>query len=141
MGPMPRKKETVLFICTSNSAISQMAEGLVNSLMKERYEAKSAGTVARKLDERTVKVMKEINIDISKQTSNPVNDYFGMTFDLVITLCDDAEDECPFLINGNDYIHKNFKDPSKLKGDDEKVMQEFRTSRDALSAWLKGALG
>jgi arsenate reductase len=137
---MPRKKETVLFICTSHSAVSQMAEGLVNSLMKDRYEASSAGTVPTQLDPRAVKVMKEINVDISRQKAVAVNDCFGKTYDLVITLCDEAEDECPFLIKGGDYIHKNFKDPSKLKGEDEKVMKEFRALRDDLRAWLKGAL-
>jgi arsenate reductase len=117
-----------------------MAEGMVNSFMKDRYEAISAGTVPTQLDLRAVRVMKEINVDISKQQAKAVNDCFGRTFDLVITLCDDAEDECPFLIKGGDYIHKNFKDPSRLKGDDEKVMKEFRASRDGILAWLKGAL-
>ena len=134
---MPRPKQTVLFICSHNSARSQMAEGMMRTFYGDRYEAFSAGTQPGKINPYAIKAMKEIGIDISKQKAKSVEEYYGKDLDLVITLCDDAEEECPFFIEGKDYIHKGFKDPSKVKGTEDQIVKEFRTVRDEIREFLK----
>jgi arsenate reductase len=118
-----------------------MAEGIVNHHLKDRYEAFSAGTQPTKLDPLAVKVMKEINIDISKQKSKSVETYYGKEFDYVVTLCDEAEEECSFFITGKDYIHKSFAEPADTDGSNEKALPEYRRSRDDIKAWVSKTFG
>jgi len=134
---MPRPKQTVLFICSHNSARSQMAEGMMRAFYGDRYEAFSAGTQPGKISPYAIKAMKEIGIDISRQKAKSIEEYYGKDLDLVVTLCDDAEEECPFFIEGKDYIHKGFNDPSKVKGSEDQMMKEFRTVRDEIREFLK----
>jgi len=123
-------------MCTHNSARSQMAEGLVNHFHRGRWEASSAGTSATKVHPYAVKVMKEIGIDISKQVSKDANKQFGKHFDIIATLCSEAEDECPFFIEGDEYVHKSFADPSEAKGTEEQLTLVFRKTRDDLKKWI-----
>ena len=138
---MPKVKKSILFICQSNSARSQMAEAIVNSQLRDSYEAVSGGTMPSKLDPYAVKVMKEIGIDISKKTAKSVETAYGTNFDYVVTLCDEAEEECPFFIKGKDYIHESFPDPAKFKGSEEKVLAEYRKTRDELRRWIRATFG
>ena len=134
------QKRTILFMCTHNSSRSQMAEGLVNHFHRGRWEASSAGTSATKLNPYTIKVMKEIGIDISGQASKDANKMFGKHFDIVATLCSEAEDECPFFIEGDEYVHKSFDDPTETKGNEEELLRVFRKTRDDLRAWIEEML-
>ncbi|QLH74910.1 MAG: arsenate reductase ArsC [Methanomassiliicoccales archaeon] len=138
---MAKSKQTILFICQGNNARSLMAEGLVNHLFKDRYEAFSAGTQPSKVDPLAVKVMKEIGIDITKARSKNVDTYYGKPFDYVVTLCDEAEEECSFFIQGKDYIHESFPDPTKLEGSEEKVISDYRKVRDGIRAFVKETFG
>ncbi|OPY33850.1 MAG: Protein ArsC [Methanomassiliicoccales archaeon PtaU1.Bin124] len=138
---MPRPKQTVLFICSHNSARSQMAEGMMRTFYGDRYEAFSAGTQPGKINLNAIRVMKEIGIDISKQKAKSVEEYYGKDLDLVVTLCDEAEEECPFFIEGKDYIHEGLKDPATAKGTEEQVLKEFRASRDEIRQFLKSTFG
>jgi arsenate reductase len=91
----PQGKMKVLFLCFHNSARSQMAEGLLETLYGDRFEAYSAGVEASHIDPRAIKVMNEIGIDISGQHSKTVNEYRGILFDLAVTVCDKAKEACP----------------------------------------------
>ncbi len=130
------QKKTILFMCTHNSSRSQMAEGLVNHFHRNRWEASSAGTSTTKVSPYAIKVMKEIDIDISKHTSKDANKMFGKHFDIVATLCSEAEDECPFFIEGDEYVHKSFPDPTEAKGTEEQTLKVFRKTRDDLQKWI-----
>jgi arsenate reductase len=138
---VPRSKQTILFICQGNDARSQMAEGMVNQALKERYEALSAGTQPTSLDQRAVKVMKEINIDIGKNKPKDVEMFYGKQFNFIVTLDDEAEEDCPCFIQGDDYIHESFPDPAKVKGSEEKVLGEYRRVRDDVRAFIKETFG
>ncbi|RKY02042.1 MAG: arsenate reductase ArsC, partial [Spirochaetes bacterium] len=104
-------KKTILFICTHNSARSQMAEGLVNYYYSEYFQAKSAGTIPTMVNPYALAVMKELGIDISHQRSKPIEEFRNKTFDIVVTVCDSARETCPFF-PGKIVLHRGFEDPS-----------------------------
>ncbi|MEM2863725.1 MAG: arsenate reductase ArsC [Candidatus Bathyarchaeia archaeon] len=126
----------MLFICTHNSARSQIAEGFLKKLYEDHYEAYSAGTRPSGLNPYAVKVMAEVGVDISKR-SKSAEEFQGMSFDYVVTLCDDAKEMCPFFPGGNTRIHKGFKDPSKFEGIDEEILANFRIVRDQIREWIE----
>jgi len=130
------RKESILFICTHNSARSQMAEGLVNRDLAGDYEARSAGTKPRAVHPMAVKVMAEIGIDISRQRSKHLDEFKGQEFDYVVTLCSDAEDICPFF-PGKEHSHQGFQDPSATKGDEKERLEAFRHARDKIHTWIE----
>lgn len=134
-------KKKVLFICTHNSARSQMAEGLLNALYKDRYEAYSAGTEPSSLNPYAVKAMAEIDIDISNNRTKSVEEFKDKEFDFVITVCNQAKEACPFFPGGKEYIHKNFEDPSKLEGTEDAILLNVRRIRDQIREWLKIQFG
>jgi len=131
-----KMKKKVLFICTHNSARSQIAEGLVKSLYGDRFEAYSAGTEPTKVNPYAVKVMDEIGIDISKHYSKKVDEFTGTTFDYVVAVCSGADKSCPFFLGG-EYIHKSFEDPSSFKGTEDEIMKKFRSVRDEIKEWIQ----
>lgn len=130
------EKEKVLFICTHNSARSQIAEGLLRALYGDRYEAYSAGTQPTEVNPYAIKVMSEIGIDISHNRSKSIKEFYGMKFDYVITVCDNARETCPFFPGGKKYLHKGFKDPSNYEGTDEGKLMIFRQVRDEIKDWI-----
>ena len=136
-------KKTILFLCTHNSCRSQMAEGLVNHYLGDRFEAFSAGTEATSVNSTAIAVMKEIGIDISGHCSKTLDEFDGETFDYVITLCGDAHEKCPLFFGGVRRVHIGFDDPSRLSGSDEEVLPEYRRVRDEirekLTDYLTGA--
>lgn len=132
------KKKKVLFICTHNSARSQMAEGILRSLYPERYEAYSAGTEPTELNPYTIEVMREMGIDISRQRSKSINEFSNKRFDYVITVCGQAKESCPFFPE-REVIHQGFLDPSQLKGTEEKILEGFRKVRDEIKEWIEKA--
>ena len=133
-------KKTILFICVHNSARSQMAEGLVNALYADRFEAVSAGTEATRVHPAAIKDMAEIGIDISSHRSKSLDVFEGRRFDIVVMVCDDKQTDCPFFPGGKEYIHHAFDDPAACAGPDEEVLACFRKTRDEIRAWIEEAL-
>jgi arsenate reductase len=123
----------VLFICTHNSARSQMAEGLLRHFAGDRFEVHSAGTVATEVRPMAIQVMSELGIDISGQTSKTLERYLGDTWDFVITVCDDANESCPVFPGAAQRSHWSFVDPSKAEGPDEQRLAVFRSVRDEIA--------
>ena len=123
----------VLILCTGNSCRSQMAEGLLRSL-DSRLEVHSAGTFpAQRVHPFAVRVMKEIGIDISGGRPKNVSEFLDQPFDYVITVCDDADQNCPYFRGKvGKRLHIGFEDPAKASGSDEEVLAVFRNSRDAI---------
>ena len=125
-------KKRVLFLCTHNSCRSQMAEGLVNHFLGDRFEAFSAGTEATKVNLLATQVMLELGIDISGHRSKILDEFAGELFDYVITLCGDANEKCPLFFGGVQRMHLGFDDPSRLPGSDDEVLPEYRRVRDEI---------
>ena len=122
----------VLFLCTHNSARSQMAEGFLRELGAGRFDVASAGTEARGLNPLAVQAMAEEGIDISLQESKTLERYLSEPFDLVVTVCDEANEACPYFPNAKERRHWSFPDPSAVQGDDETRFAAFRAVRDAV---------
>ena len=134
-------KKKVLFLCTHNSARSQMAEGLLNYFYGEKYEAKSAGVEVSQVNPYAIEVMKEIGIDISNHYSKHANKFLGEEFDFIITVCDHAKEHCPYFPGGKVYIHHSFRDPSSVKGSPEEIKAVFKNVRDQIKEWLDKNFG
>jgi arsenate reductase len=129
--PMPDLRR-VLFLCTHNSARSQMAEGFLRELGTGRFDVASAGTEARGLNPLAVQAMAEAGIDISLQESKTLDRYVDEAFDLVITVCDEANEACPYFPNARERRHWSFPDPSAAVGDDAARFAAFVAVRDAI---------
>jgi len=130
------QKQRVIFVCTHNSARSQMAEGLLRHLAGDRYEVYSAGTVATKVNPLAIKAMAEKGIDISHHTSDHIDKYMGMEFDYVITVCDNANESCPHFPTNKIRWHWSFEDPSAATGTAEQRLNKFREIRDQIEKRL-----
>jgi len=122
----------VLFICTHNSARSQMAEGLVNHDLTGKVEAFSAGTDPTFVNPLAVAVMKELGIDISGHRSKSIDEFVNEKFDFVITLCDHAAESCPVFFGGTRRMHMGFPDPSAITGTEQEKLAFFRKLRDQI---------
>ena len=128
----PVIKKRVLFLCTHNSCRSQMAEGLVNHFLGDRFQAFSAGTEATRINPLAAKVMTEIGIDITGHRSKTLEEFAGQSFDYVITLCGDANEKCPLFFGRVQRVHIGFDDPSRLAGADDEVLPGYRRVRDEI---------
>jgi arsenate reductase (thioredoxin) len=128
-------KRRVLFLCTGNSARSQMAEGLLRHLAGDRFEVFSAGTKPAGLNPNAVKAMAELGIDISAHRSKSVDEFAGAPFAYVITVCDNAREACPFFPGAGEQLHRSFEDPARAPA--EAQLEAFRRVRDQMAAWLK----
>ena len=126
----------VLFLCTENACRSQMAEGLVNHDLAGQVQAWSAGVRPSRVNPRAVQVMAELGIDISHHRSKSVDDLAGEAFDLVITVCDQAQQQCPIFPGETQVMHVGFPDPARATGTEAEVMAAFRQGRDALREQL-----
>ena len=122
----------VLFLCTENACRSQMAEGLINHDLKGEVQTYSAGVRATRVNPRAIQVMAEIGIDISQQRSKAMDEFLDDRFDLAITLCDQAQRECPMFLAADRLIHMGFPDPAKATGTEEEILDEFRKVRDEI---------
>jgi len=131
------EKKKILFICTHNSARSQMAEGLINFHFSNEFEAYSAGTEISIVQPQAIKVMQEIGIDISNHRSKHLMEFYGIDFDLVVTLCDNAKKICPVFPRTKKIVHKYFPDPSDVKGTEEEKLNIYRNVRDQIFNWIK----
>jgi arsenate reductase len=122
----------VLFLCTHNSARSQMAEGLLRALGGERFEVFSAGTEATLVRPLAIRAMAEIGIDISGQRSKTLERFLDQRFDAVITVCDQANEACPVFFGAKTRLHWSFLDPSAATGSDDERLAIYRQVRDAI---------
>ena len=123
----------VLFLCTGNSCRSQMAEGLVNHYLVDEWRAYSAGTVPSGYVHRlAVQAMSELGIDISRQRSKSADAFRGQEFDTVVTVCDDAAENCPSWLGSGRKVHIGFEDPAKATGSEEERLAVFRRVRDEI---------
>jgi arsenate reductase (thioredoxin) len=127
----------IMFLCTGNSCRSQMAEGFARVLGKGIIEPYSAGLKPAGVNERAEHVMKEAGIDISHQTSKPIDETLLKQMDVVITLCDDAAEACPLTPPQIKLLHWSLKDPAKATGAEKEVMNEFRKVRDEIEKRVK----
>jgi len=129
-------KKKILFLCTHNSCRSQMAEGIVNHDLGDRFQAYSAGTETTRVNPRAIEVLAEMGIDISGHHSKTMEEFSRGKFDYVITLCGDAKEKCPLFFGGVERVHLGFSDPSRATGSEEEVMAEFRRVRDEIKTAL-----
>jgi arsenate reductase len=134
------RRARVLFLCTHNSARSQMAEGLLRNLGDDRFEVESAGTEATAVRPLAIAAMREIGIDISKQTSKTLDLYITQRFDHVITVCDDANESCPVFPNATHRLHWSLPDPSKATGTEAEQLAVYRDARNDLRARIQAEL-
>jgi arsenate reductase len=134
-------RDTVLFLCTHNSARSQMAEGLLRARYGGRYEVVSAGTEATEVRPLAVEVMDEIGVDLSGHTSKAIDALGDRPFDVVVTVCDDAREACPHLPARKANLHEGFEDPSAATGTEDERRAVFRRVRDALADWIDETFG
>lgn len=133
-------KQRVLFICTHNSARSQMAEGLLRYLGAERFEVFSAGTEATSLRPLAIRAMAEIGIDVTGQFSKTLDRYLHEPFDEVITVCDAAAEVCPVFPGAKRQRHWSFPDPSKATGSEEEQLVVYHRVRDAIRTRIEKEL-
>ena len=130
----------MLFLCTHNSARSQMAEGLLRHFAGDRFEVMSAGTEATHVRPLAVRAMDELGIDISGQDSKTLQRYLGEPFDYVITVCDEANEACPFFPGARQRLHWSLPDPAAAEAMEEERLEDFRSVRDRLREHIKAAL-
>jgi arsenate reductase len=130
-------KKRVLILCTGNSARSQMAEGLLRELGGGRFEVFSAGTRPSRVRAEAVEAMREVGIDISGQRSKSVEEFTGREFDYVITVCDNAREECPVFPGRTERVHWSFDDPAEAAGGWPERLAVFRRVRDEIGARLR----
>jgi arsenate reductase len=124
--------KNILVLCTGNSCRSQIAEGYLRDFAGEKAEIYSAGIETHGVNPRAISIMKEDGIDISKHTSNNIDEYLDIDFDFVITVCDNAKEHCPVFPTKAKKFHHNFPDPAKSKGIEEEVLEEFRRVRQMI---------
>lgn len=137
---MFKQPPKILFLCTGNSCRSQMAEGFARHLQGGVVEAYSAGTSPHGLNPFAVKVMKELGIDISRQSSKHVDELTDIPFDLVVTVCDDAHEHCPLWLKDGRVTHRSFDDPPRLAASatsEEEVLGYYRRVRDEIKTFVE----
>jgi len=132
-------KQRILFLCTGNSARSQMAEAFLRKYGNGRFEPHSAGLEPKGVNPLTVKVMSEAGIDISDQSSKGIETYLGKTlFQYLVTVCDDADKNCPTVWPGvNTRMHWSFEDPARFEGTEAEKLARFREVRDLIEIRIK----
>ncbi|HEY8171884.1 MAG TPA: arsenate reductase ArsC [Dehalococcoidia bacterium] len=130
-------KKRVLFLCTHNSARSQMAEGLLRKMAGDQFAVFSAGTEQTRVQPLAIEAMRESGIDITGHRSKTLDELAGENFDYVITVCDRANESCPIFPGSTERIHWSFDDPTAVTGTEEQKLRAFRTVRDAIQQRLR----
>ena len=127
----------ILVLCTGNSCRSQLAEGYLRKFAGDKANIYSAGIETHGVNPRAIATMKEDGIDISKHTSNNVDEYANIDFDYIITVCDNAKEACPVFPSKAKKFHFNFPDPAKAKGTEEEIMAQFRSVREMIKDYTQ----
>ena len=130
-------RKRVLILCTGNSARSQMAEGLLRHIAGDHFEVASAGVAPTQVRPEAIAAMREIGVDISQHRSKSVDDFAGQEFAYVITVCDNANEQCPVFPGNTKRIHWSFEDPAAAKGDEQSRLAVFRRVRDQVLRQLR----
>lgn len=133
-------KKNILVLCTGNSCRSQLAEGYLRYFHGDKANIYSAGVETHGVNPRAIATMLEDGIDISQHTSNHVDEYLHIPFDLILTVCDHASERCPIFPSSAKRIHNNFPDPAKGTGSEDEIMAEFRKVREQIKAFCKNLL-
>ena len=136
----PVARQRVLFLCTHNSARSQMAEGLLRHLGGDRFDVFSAGTEATRVRPLAIRAMAELGVDIAHQESKTLDRYLQDRFDKVITVCDQANETCPVFFGAKERLHWSFPDPSSATGTDAEQLAVYRAVRDAIRTRIEQEL-
>ncbi len=131
------ERKRVLILCTGNSARSQMAEGLLRQAGGDRFEVFSAGTEPGRVNPLAIEAMREVGIDISNHRSKSVDEFLGQSFDYVITVCDNANRNCPVFPGETERIHWSFEDPAAAEGERDERLMVFRRVRDEIEGRLR----
>lgn len=131
----------ILILCTGNSCRSQIADGYLRQFVGDRATIYSAGVETHGVNPRAIKVMAEVGINISNHTSNHVDEYRDVDFDLIITVCDNAKERCPIFPSKAAKLHHNFPDPAKATGTEEETMDEFRRVRNMIETYCRDIAG
>ena len=127
----------ILILCTGNSARSQMAEGLLKHITKNEYEIHSAGTKPSLVRPEAIKALAEIGIDISGNRSKSVDEFAPREIDYVLTVCDNAKENCPYFPAKTKLVHHSFADPAEVEGDEETCLEAFRKIRDKIKEYFE----
>lgn len=127
----------ILVLCTGNSCRSQIAEGYLRYFAGDKAEIYSAGIETHGVNPKAIEIMKKDGIDISGHTSNNIDEYRGIDFDYVITVCDNAKESCPYFPTSAVKFHYNFPDPAKATGTEEEVMEQFREVREMIRKYAQ----
>ena len=127
--------KNILILCTGNSCRSQIAEGYLRHFAGDQATVYSAGVETHGVNPRAIQIMAEDHIDISKHTSNNVDEYVNIPFDYLITVCDNAKERCPYFPTNAEKFHYNFPDPAKATGTEEEILEEFRRVRDMIKVY------
>lgn len=130
-------KKKILVLCTGNSCRSQIAEGYLRHFADNKADVYSAGVETHGVNQKAVATMQEDSIDISKHTSNNIDEYYDIDFDFVITVCDNAKERCPFFPTKAKKFHQNFPDPAKATGTDEEIKEQFRQVRQQIKDYCR----
>ncbi|AEA33454.1 arsenate reductase ArsC [Hippea maritima] len=133
-------KKKLLFLCTGNSCRSQMAEAYGKLYLSDIFEIYSAGTEKHGVNPYTIEVLEEEGLNTKDLYSKTLSELDDINFDVVITLCDDANEKCPAYLKKTKLIHKSFKDPAKVKGDRKEILKAFRKVRDEIKNYIKDEL-
>ena len=133
---MPEKKK-ILILCTGNSARSQMAEGLLKHITQNKYDVNSAGTKPSMVRPEAIKALAEIGIDISNNRSKSVDEFANAEIDFVLTVCDNANENCPYFPAKTKLIHHSFEDPADVEGNEETRLSAFRKIRDEIREYFE----
>ncbi len=131
------EKKKILILCTGNSARSQMAEGLLKHICRNKYEIFSAGTKPSIVRPEAIKVLQEIRVDISNNRSKSVDEFVNKEIDYVLTVCDNAKENCPYFPAKTKLIHRSFADPAEVEGNEETRLAAFRRMRNEIEEYLK----
>ncbi len=129
--------KNILVLCTGNSCRSQIAEGYLRHYAGNKAAVYSAGIEKHGVNPRAIQTMQEDGIDISAQTSNLVEEYSNIPFDVVITVCDNAQEKCPYFPGGVKRFHHSFPDPAKATGTQAEIMEQFKTVREMIKAFAR----
>ena len=129
--------KNILVLCTGNSCRSQIAEGFIRHYFGKSVHVYSAGIETHGVNPRAIATMAEVGIDISKHTSNHVDEYLDIPFDLILTVCDHAAEQCPVFPSNAHRLHENFPDPAKVQGSNEEIEAAFRSTRDQIDLFCR----
>ncbi|MDQ3636291.1 MAG: arsenate reductase ArsC [Acidobacteriota bacterium] len=130
------EKKSILVLCTGNSARSQMAEGLLKHICQGKYDIYSAGIKPSIVRPEAIKALKELNIDISDNRSKSIDEFEHKKIDFILTVCDNAKENCPYFPAQTKIIHHSFEDPADTVGDEETRVEAFRKIRDEIQSYL-----